>query len=865
VRSEVQEERLAAQASADRSVAALRERVRAAEEHAAALAAEMDAIRREGAEAQHAAAAARAEAERVLRSAAGGAPAQAEIARQRADAAALAEQLAAERRSRADAEAQVGVRADRVADMQAMVERLEGELERRIDVQRGVQEAIADLREALGQVRAQSEAQGSGARAALEELKTVAAGLRARLGELEHAERVARVAARDAGAALDARTRELSRAGAELERLRAELGAARAADEARAAAVHVAERAVEAARRQAADLQVRLDDETRRRFEAEAALRVELRNEREGFAAEVEAVERDVRARIAAERAAYEDQAAEIERLVAQVRAHLASAGEQLEARLGEAERRRDAAFAERDAALAARDAALADVAATKREIAAELEEAAAQRESLARRLAEAEAEVASARERVDAARQEAEAQLREVGGDLASRLAEAEATCSTLSAELTARDDELARLRALVEAARSGEAELGTLVEAVAAQAGAVGKSFERAVAGLSARIEAETATLRSQLDEERRARWVAEQELAAERERGASGARATVADSLARSELESMRRELADAQEQIAAERARSEEGREQREEASRLVADLGAAESRLKQREAAADPPTTVPTVPSGRGSVPLTTRVVPASRRRATPWLSRSIGTLSRTDDAAAAELLLALLPAQGGVLRDPLVYAMLVDGHGAYRIEVGPQGATVEAKPPTDVSSGTQVTVGGSIEQLAPLAAGGAPRRLRGVRISEGRRRRLRRLVRARRRPLDLAEFVERGIDLPAIPLLAALAAAVEPTWTAGHDFMVRYVLDGGDTADVVVPGDRAPTVQRAAAGTDAGDPAATVTLPVPALAALLARTELPPGAEATVAGDQHAVARLHGWFVRAQGLVSARG
>jgi hypothetical protein len=66
-------------------------------------------------------------------------------------------------------------------------------------------------------------------------------------------------------------------------------------------------------------------------------------------------------------------------------------------------------------------------------------------------------------------------------------------------------------------------------------------------------------------------------------------------------------------------------------------------------------------------------------------------------------------------------------------------------------------------------------------------------------------------------------------------------------------------------VQRAAAGTDAGDPAATVTLPVPALAALLARTELPPGAEPTVAGDQHAVALLHGWFDRAQGLDSARG
>ncbi|UGS36224.1 hypothetical protein DSM104329_02624 [Capillimicrobium parvum] len=914
VRSEVQEERVAAQAQAERDVRALRERVRAAEEHAAALAGEMDAIRREGAEAQQAAAAARAAAERAIRGATadGGAEARREIERLRADAASLSGQLAGERRSRAAAEADLARQASRVAEVQATVSRLEGELARRGDVQRGVRDEIASLREALERVRAQAEAQavqGSGARAALEELKTVAAGLRERIEELEHAERVARAAARQAGDALEERTRELSRASMELERLRTELSVARAADEARVAAVREAERAVEAARRQAAELQVRLDDETRRRFEAEAALRVELQREREAFGAEVAAAEREVAARIAAEREAYEEQATEIERLVGDVRATLALAGEQLGTRLEEAERRRDGALAERDAAIAERDAALAGVEATKREIAAELQDASAERVELGRRLAEAEASVAEARESVARARHAAEAEMMDAGADLARQLTDAEAARDALSAQVAARDEELARLRALVDEATRGEDELGRLVEAVAERAGAVAQGFERAVAGLAARIDAETGGLRAELDAERRARWVAEQELAAERARGAEGVHAAVADSLARTELESMRRDLAAAQEQLAGERARSAEVQEQREAATRVVADLGAAESRLKQREpippddepsppdapepvdptpidpaaaapaaaidpAAAGEPAPFEVAAAGRSAptdadadaepTPLATRIAPAAGRRTTPWLARSLRALSRTDPDAAAALFLALIPAQGGLLRDPLTYALLVDDHGAYRVDVRADGATVEPRSAAEASEGTQVTVGGAIEMLAPLAAGDAPRRLRGVRIGEGRRRKLRKLVKARRAPLDLAELARRGIELPPAPLLAALAAAVEPAWTAGHAFSVRYDVTGAETVDVVVPSHGRPTVRRAGAGEHAPGPdartAATVTLPAAALPAVLARTDLPAGTQPLVSGDPHTAAILHSWFDRAQGI-----
>ncbi|MEZ5123415.1 MAG: hypothetical protein R2736_17870 [Solirubrobacterales bacterium] len=100
------------------------------------------------------------------------------------------------------------------------------------------------------------------------------------------------------------------------------------------------------------------------------------------------------------------------------------------------------------------------------------------------------------------------------------------------LAAAVAARDAELVRLRGLIESARSDEAENRRAGQGYVSQAAAVGESFERVVAGLSARIDARPPRrCGAQLDEGRRARWVAEQELAAERERGASGDRAAVA----------------------------------------------------------------------------------------------------------------------------------------------------------------------------------------------------------------------------------------------------------------------------------------------------------------------------------------------
>src|SRR5690606_36876292 len=92
---------------------------------------------------------------------------------------------------------------------------------------------------------------------------------------------------------------------------------------------------------------------------------------------------------------------------------------------------------------------------------------------------------------------------------------------------------------------------------------------------------------------------------------------------------------------------------------------------------------------------------------------------------------------------------------------------------------------------GSAAALAPLVAGGARRRLPGVRI-EGRKRRLRPLRRARRAPTDLARLMESGARPAPELVLAVLAAAVDPEWTRGHRFGVVYALTDGKPLEVEV-------------------------------------------------------------------------
>jgi chromosome segregation ATPase len=933
VRGEAEDEREALRTEVERQVSELRARAQAAEEHAEALGAEMDEIRREAAEAQHAAAAARLAAERAG-GGGGGAAAQAELDRLTAETGELARRLDSERALRAAAESQLARQSERVAEVEATVTLLEHELDRRATVQTTVQSELEGLRQALALVRTQTEETASregSAQRTLAELQSTAAGLRERITGLEATERAARTELRGAQAELAARGRDLERAKIDVERSRSELAAAHAAQDSTTAALREAERTVVAVRAEAAELQAKLDDERRRRFEVEATLKAEMERERERWGAQVAEIEGGLHARIASERRAFEEQAAAIQQLVMALRERLSSAGEELEERLA-------AAHFQRDEALAERDAALADADRIKLEVAGDLERAAAERELLLARVAEAEelvgqaraeletarAEAATARDEADTVRAEIDTRVLEIGAELAARLAEVEAERDAALAELAARDAEMARLRGAADDAATRDAALEALVADVVATAGSLRDDFDRQLAELHDRVEVELSTLRAQLDEERTARIVAEQELATERGRGIGDAGPSILDAMSRSELEAARRELAAAQEQLAAERRRSAETDELRAHASKLVADLEAANARLKIREveepepepesgaateveppavdeplgpepgveeppvqepeieepAVEEPPVEEPIAeepaedvetgrpfgrpPSGAddellppvGARPLPTRFVRPSERPLTGWLTPAIATLAEQDPRLAAEVILELLPAQAGVVRDTLTYGLTIDGFGTYRVTVERDRTTIE---PQENASGADVHVSGYPAAVAPLVSGGARRRLPGVRI-DGRKRRVRKLLRARRTPLDFARLADHGVRPAPELTLAMLCAAVEPSWTAGHHFSVVYALAGAEPLEVEVR-NGAPLHVRTATHAREEAPAATLSLRSDALLSLVAHLHLPHGAERVlVAGDRHAVALLHGWFDRAQGL-----
>jgi hypothetical protein len=225
----------------------------------------------------------------------------------------------------------------------------------------------------------------------------------------------------------------------------------------------------------------------------------------------------------------------------------------------------------------------------------------------------------------------------------------------------------------------------------------------------------------------------------------------------------------------------------------------------------------------------------------------PWLRDALAGLAVDEPDIAALLLVALLPAQGGIVKRPISYELAIDGATKHRVALGADGARIEL-PGQGVSD---ARVSGPLAALVPLAAGGAARRLPGTQI-EGRRR-LRRLLKSRRAPLGLADLAAAGVAPSPGLLLTVLTRAVSPSWTADRPLVVDVAAEGADRWRVVASGHGPLTILP----TEADDPAAaTLHTTASRLPAVLAGTAEPE--EAWVEGDLRAVRTLLSWFDRAQ-------
>jgi hypothetical protein len=241
-------------------------------------------------------------------------------------------------------------------------------------------------------------------------------------------------------------------------------------------------------------------------------------------------------------------------------------------------------------------------------------------------------------------------------------------------------------------------------------------------------------------------------------------------------------------------------------------------------------------------------------IPEESRRIS-WLAPAIRRLAEQRDAKlAAELVIELLPAQRQVVDGALGYEIKIDELGTFYVTLEPSRGTVSREGSTAT---VDFSLEGSAAALSELAGGGASRRQPGLRIRKGRRR-ARRLLKARRRPLALADLANAGIDMWPGLLLLAMAEAIDPSWTAGRRFELAFeILDSSGVVIYVRICDGEPIL---VSRTATGKPVANVSVTEHGLMCLLGGTPAPPEDNVLLRGDATSVEMFLQWTARAQGL-----
>jgi hypothetical protein len=231
-----------------------------------------------------------------------------------------------------------------------------------------------------------------------------------------------------------------------------------------------------------------------------------------------------------------------------------------------------------------------------------------------------------------------------------------------------------------------------------------------------------------------------------------------------------------------------------------------------------------------------------------------WLAPAIRRLAAQRDAKlAAELVIELIPAQREIVDGPLNYEIKIGELGTFYVTLEPGQAAISREPRGSVDFSLE----GPVAAFSELAAGGAGRRYPGLRMRKGKRR-ARRFMKTRRRPIALADLASAGVDVWPGLLLLAMVEAIDVSWTAGRRFELAFDIE--DAPDVVIYVHVCDGEAIKVSRTAVGQPAATISLSGHALICLLAGTQPPVGDRTLVTGDVTAVDIFLQWTARAQGL-----
>ena len=526
---------------------------------------------------------------------------------------------------------------------------------------------------------------------------------------------------------------------------------------------------------------------------------------------------------------------------------------------------------------------------------------------------AEAEAQARAAQVELSDARAEAEAQARAAQAELADAHAEAAQQARAAATELDDTRRQLADLRADLEAERAARVAAGAAAETARGEAAIAVADLraervarasladelqrERAArSALSDALDAETAALASlhvELNVERAAREADQAELAELRARLADTDReGGLLDRVA--ELDRRAAGLADelelqrrAREQ--AEAAAAARGTE--EESSRVVADLDAAASALRERAANGTTPdapapgedvVSAPDVAEARAeadaaiapaaappererraivsasSAPVRAHATGGSQRQY-PWLRGALVKLAHDDPQAAGKLIAGLLPAQAVIVQSPVDYDLTIAEIGTFAVTVAGGRAYVKeiAEPRGRRQAEFHLSAGALA--LAELIAGVPHRisRFRGpVRVT-GRKRRHKPLKAITATRLSLAEAARSGARLEPGLVFRTFPYVIHAAWSRDHRFTVaqRVTTEPPGTWYVTVGNGQGIRVQTTE---PEGGADATVTMTPEGFGHLLRGEPVPPGHRPVVRGDREAVALLKAWIDRAQ-------
>jgi hypothetical protein len=241
-------------------------------------------------------------------------------------------------------------------------------------------------------------------------------------------------------------------------------------------------------------------------------------------------------------------------------------------------------------------------------------------------------------------------------------------------------------------------------------------------------------------------------------------------------------------------------------------------------------------------SGRQPVPARPSIIESG-----PWLRDALLSLAADEPEIAELLIVALLPAQGGLVNKPLTYELAITDGTTHRVVLDLEHARVELPSEAPV----EARISGSLAALVPLVAGGAARRLPATQI-EGRRR-LRRLLKARRTPLGLAELAAAEVVPSPGLLLTVLARAVPASWTQQHPPLTVDIASAGSDCWRVTSSGGPLTILPADGAPPADAVLHTSANRLPAVLAGAATL-----GDAYVEGDVDAVKTLLSWLDRAQ-------